>query len=193
MSEQQLYITSARDLILLAGSYSRLLIFLLCIPPLLALLLRLLHKQGQGGESPWNYFYSLLVYLACIPGILSAVLTAYVLFFTNENLLDVSLVVYFIPILSMTITLILIQQTVSFKLIPGFDRLSGLMVMISAAFVIVLALSRTRIWLFFGGSIYTFFALAAVIFSLIKWGVYMAFRRRGQPRKDMPSFPDNLK
>jgi hypothetical protein len=175
---------TARELIALAAGKQWILLACFCGPPVIALLLRLLHGGDRGRLSPWRYIYSLLVYLVCIPGMLSAVLTGYALFFVRENLLDVNLLVYALPIISMVVTLLVISRSIRFDDIPGFGRLSGLMVMIAMTFVIVLAISRTHIWLFFGGSMATLLLLTVGIFALLKWGAYMAFRRRDEP----PSF-----
>jgi len=72
------------------------------------------------------------VYLVCIPGLLASVLTSYSLFFRHADLLNVNLAVYFLPIISMIVTLILIHKTVNFEKrarlrphfwIDGHDRL----------------------------------------------------------------------
>jgi hypothetical protein len=90
----------------------------------------------------------------------------------------------------MVTTLVLIHKNVSFDLVPGFDRLEGLMVMIACSFVLALAIQKTKIWIVFGGSIGGLFLLAAAIFALLKWGVYMLFRRREEPKQEPPSFPN---
>ncbi|MDB6066877.1 MAG: hypothetical protein JWR26_3085 [Pedosphaera sp.] len=154
--------------------------------PVAAWLCGQVHKPGEGGKGPYKYVYSGLVYLTCLPGMFAGVLTAYTMFFSKENLLDVSLLVYILPIVSMIVTLVLIRKNVSFDEVPGFDRLSGLMVMIGCSFAIALAIEKTRIFIFFGGSIERLFALAIGIFALIKWGMYMLFRGRNEPRKDAP-------
>lgn len=159
------------------------------LPPVLAWICGRIHGQGNGVNSPWKYIYSVLVYAVCIPGLLASVLTGYGLFFRNENMLDVNLAVYVLPIISMIVTLIFIHKTVNFENVPGFDRISGLMVMIGCSFVIALAIQKTRIWIFFGGSIAMLFALAAGIFALLKWGAYMLFRRRDEPKQSAPKFP----
>lgn len=119
----------------------------------------------------------------------AAVLTAYALFFGQQNLLDVNLTVYGLPLLTMGLTLLLISRAVSFAEIPGFDRLTGLMVLIAISFALTLALARTRIWLFFGGSITKLVLLVGGLFALLKWGAYMAFRRRNDPERPPPSMP----
>ena len=156
------------------------------LPPLLAWICARLHGPGRGSASPWKYVYSVLVYVVCVPGLFSAVLTAYTMFFMRQNLLDASLLVYFLPIVSMIVTLVFIRRAVSFDEVPGFDRLSGLMVMIGCSFAIALAIDKTNIWIWFGGSIERLFVLALGIFALLKWGMYTLFRRRSDPKRQMP-------
>jgi hypothetical protein len=182
---------TTRQLIQLAGGHLPAMLAIFISLPVTAWLCGRLHGPNNGGKAPWKYFYSLLVYAACVPGLFSGVLTAYTLFFSKENLVDVNLAVYFLPIVSMAVTLILIHKNVDFEQVPGFDRLSGLMVMIGCSFVLALAIEKTRIWIFFGGSIERLFLLAAGIFALLKWGATMLFRRRDEPRQDAPKFPDN--
>ncbi len=160
--------------------------------PLAAWLCGRLHGQGNGGNAPWKYIYSVLVYLVCVPGMFASVLTCYSLFFTRSNLLDARPLIYFLPIVSMIVTLVFIRKSVDFDLVPGFDRLSGLMAMLGCSFVIALAIQKTNIWIFFGGSIEKLLVIAVAIFALLKWGVYMLFRSRNEPRKSAPRFPGNL-
>ena len=178
-----------RDLIHLSDQHSFMLTGAFIAPPVIAWLLGRLHERGKGGAAPWKYIYAALVYLVCVPGLFAAVITAYTLFFSHENLLDASLLVYFLPIVSMIVTLIFIRKNVSFDEVPGFDRLSGLMVMIAVTFGIVLAIDKTRIFIGFFGSIERLFLLAAGVFALLKWGTYMLFRQRDEPKKDLPKFP----
>jgi hypothetical protein len=180
---------STREFIGMAGQHWLVLLAVFLAPPLAAWLCGVAHGRGNGGNAPWKYCYSVLVYLTCVPGTFAAVITAYTLFFTRENLMDVNPLVYFLPIASMVVTLVLIHKNVAFQLVPGFDRLEGLMVMIACSFVLALAIQKTRIWLFFGGSIEKLFLLAAAIFALLKWGVYMLFRRRDEPKQEPPQFP----
>ena len=180
---------TTRDLIHQAGQHPVALAAALAAPPLVAWVLGRLHDRGRGGAGPWKYLYAVLVYLACVPGMFAGVLTAYTLFFSRENLLDTNPLVYFLPIVSMIVALVLIRQNVSFDEVPGFDRLSGLMVMVGCSFAIALAIQKTKIWIFFGGSIERLFILAAGIFGLMKWGAYMLFRRSDEPKTERPKFP----
>jgi len=178
-----------RDLTQLAAKQPWVLLAVFLALPLIAWTLGRLHGRDRGGATPWNYAYSVLVYLVCVPGMFAAILTAYALFFTRENLMDVNLLVYLLPLVSMFVTLVLIRKSVSFDLIPGFDRLSGLMAMIGCSFAIALAIQKTNIWIFFGGSLEKLLLLAAAVFALLKWGTYMLFRRRDEPKQEAPKFP----
>ncbi len=161
---------------------------LLAGPPLLALLLGLLLPRGAGNESPWKYLYSVLVYAACVPGMFGAVLTLYLLLFVGQNLLDVNALVTLGPLASMAATLAIAGRSVSFRPLPGFGRLSGLMVMLGLTFGVLFALSRTRLWIVFGGSIFLLIAIGAFVFALFKWGGHMAFRRSDQAELPPPKF-----
>ena len=180
---------TTREFIAMAGQHWLVLLAMFLVPPVAAWLCGVAHGNGCGGNTPWKYCYSVLVYLTCVPGTFAAVITGYTLFFTRENLMDVNPLVYFLPLASMVVTLVLIHKNVSFDLVPGFDRLEGLMVMIACSFVLALAIQKTRIWIVFGGSIGRLFLLAAAIFALLKWGVYMLFRRHEEPKQEPPSFP----
>jgi hypothetical protein len=178
-----------RDLIQEVGSHPVPVASMLVALPALAWLVGVCHRKGEGRNGPWKFAYSVLVYLACIPGTFAAVLTAYAMFFRNESLLDANLFIYFLPILSMVATLVAIRKRVSFDDVPGFDRLSGLMVLMACSFGIALAIHKTRIFVGFFGSVEMLLALAAVIFALLKWGGYMLFRSGDEPAKPMPKFP----
>jgi len=181
---------TARELIQLSDHHPWVLAGVFVFAPLAAWACGRLHGPGNAADPPWKYVYSALVYLTCVPGMFAGVLTGYALFFTNENLLDVSFLVYVLPIISMVVTLVVIRKAVSFEAIPGFERLSGLMMMIGCSFAIALVIQKTRIWIVFGGSIDRLIILAVSVFALLKWGTYMIFRSRAEPRQERPRFPD---
>ena len=156
--------------------------------PVLALLVGLMHRRGAGNDSPWKYFYTTLVYGACIPGIFGAVVTLYMLLFVGQNLLDVSALVTLGPVASMGATLAIAGRNVDFGPLPGFGRLSGLMTVLGLTFAVVFALSRTRLWIVFGGSLLWLGIIGAFVFALLKWGGYMAFRRRDEASRPPPTF-----
>lgn len=178
-----------RELFDYAGNHSLALLVLLLIPPLLVWGMSLCHPRESGTTSPWKYAYSGLVYVTCVPGMFAAVVTGYALFFTRENLLDVNFLAYLLPIASMAATLVLIERRVGFAGLPGLGRLWGLMVLLGISFALALAIQKTAIWLFFGGSILMLLALAAFAFALLKWASYMLFRRTDEPETKPPEFP----
>ncbi len=177
------------DLIKMANGHLPALLIFFVAPPVIAWICGRIHGPGNGANAPWKYIYSVLVYMVCIPGLFASVLTGYELFFRRADLLNVNLAIYVLPIASMIVTLIFIHKTVNFENVPGFDRISGLMVMIGCSFLIALVIDKTRIWVMFHGSIAMLFALAAGIFALLKWGTYMLFRRHDEPRQPAPKFP----
>ncbi len=178
-----------RDLIQSAGHHALPVFATLAAVPVISFLVGISHRNGEGRNAPWKFAYAVLVYLACIPGIFAAVLTAYTLFFSNESLLDANLLIYFLPIAAMVVTLVIIRKRVSFDDVPGFDRLSGLMVLMASSFVIALAIHKTRIFIGFFGSVEMLFVLAAGVFALLKWGSFMLFRSGNEAARPMPKFP----
>ncbi|HEY3320650.1 MAG TPA: hypothetical protein VGP72_09320 [Planctomycetota bacterium] len=140
-------------------------------PPLLCLLLMLAHAKGQGHHAPWKYVYSVLIYWTSVPGMFSAVFTSYLLLFQNADLMKLNVLLFFLPIVSMGVTLALIYRNAgSFDPIPGFDRLSGLMVMLVVSFGIAFALHRMHFGIVFFGDLGSLLLIALVAFGLLKWG-----------------------
>jgi len=137
-------------------------------PPLITWLFSLTHGQNAAMRSPLKYLYSGLVYLVCVPGILAGVLVAYSVFFIRQNLLTVNIFVYFLPILAMIATLIIIGRKVSWHRLPGVDRLSALITILVITFGATLAIQKTRIWIFFGGSVKLLILIAIICFVLLK-------------------------
>jgi hypothetical protein len=180
---------SARELIGLLAPHRGIVLAVLLAPLAAAVLLPLLHGAGAACNDPWRLAYSAVVHATCVPGVLATILTAYVLLFTQESLLDVDLVVHALPIVVMAVTLGLVRRQVDFAHLPGFDRLSGLLLVLALTFGIVFALSRTRIWILFGGSFTQFLAVCAALYGLLTWGVRRAFPRPGEPQVPPPG-PD---
>jgi hypothetical protein len=113
--------------------------------PFTALLAGIMGK-GEGHLSPWKYLYSVLIYLVCVPGIFAASLAVYLfLFERGGSIFNVNLLTQVLPILSMIATLGIIRRNAPFNYIPGFGRLSGLMTMIFAVFVLMFFLDRLHL------------------------------------------------
>ncbi len=166
------------ELIILSGNHTLLMLVVFVLPPVVTLLLGLSHGPGKGEEPPRCYFYAVLIYMTCLPGLFALTLTAYSLFFTKQNLLDVNLLVYLLPILSMGLTLSLMARKISFDDIPGFERISGLMIILTATFAVLFFLSRTRIWLLFSGSFLWLLAIGIIIFIILQLSVKLVTQAR---------------
>ena len=150
-------------------------LMIFCFLPILSILMKLFIRQPRAYFKPWKQFYSLIIYMSCIPGMFSTVLTAYILFFTHENLLNLNAIVYFLPIVSMIVTLIILRTGLDFNRLPGFKRLYGLMIMIGISFFLALFIQKMNIWIVFGGSVQMLFVLAIGIFLLLKWAGHLLF------------------
>ena len=140
-----------------------------------------LHGKHGGGISPWKYVYSVIIYLACIPGIFSLFLTLYSVLLLRASLLAVNVLSYFLPFLSMFLTLFIVRRSVTFDDIPGFRRLYGLFLLIGLTFLVLFTLDRLRILLIFRSSIFLFFGLGIAIFFLLKYSARLLFGRFRRP------------
>ena len=89
----------------------------------------------------------------------------------------------------MVVTLGIVRASVNKDDDPRFDRITGLMTLAAVTFLIILAIEKTRIRLFFAGSIPRLMGLLIGVFALLKWAAYMLFRRRGKPKLEPPAFP----
>ena len=104
--------------------------------------------KGEGHLSPWKYLYATLIYLVCVPGIFSVMLNVYLFLFERRSIFDTNIYTQLLPILSMVGTLLIMRRNVDFDAIPGFDRLSGLVTIISATLIIMWFVDRTHIVVF---------------------------------------------
>jgi hypothetical protein len=121
------------------------LIFYALALPLTALL-ALMFGRGEGHLSPWKYLYSVLIYLACIPGIFAITLSLYLFLFEQHSILDTNVYTQILPVLSMIATVLLIRKNVSLDKVPGFGKLSGLLMVLFAVIVLLWILDRMRIF-----------------------------------------------
>ena len=121
-----------------------LLLFFLGIP--LTALLANVMGRGEGHLSPWKYLYAVLIYLACVPGIFAAALAIYLfLFQPGGSIFNANLLTQVLPIVSMVATLAIVRRNAPFEYIPGFGKLSSLMLMIGAVFILMYFLNRLHL------------------------------------------------
>ncbi len=143
--------------------------------PLIAVLCYLWGRD-EGHKSPWKYIYSGLIYLVSIPGIFAITLSVYLFMFERKSIFDTDMYLQVLPLLSMIATLWLIKLNVEFKHIPGFGRITALLLIILMVFTLLWILEKTRIFaITFVPFQYVVFILAA-IFILIYFGSKRVFK-----------------
>lgn len=120
-------------------------LFYFFLMPFCALLAGVLGK-GEGHLSPWKYLYSAILYLACVPGIFAVTLSIYYFLFERIPILQTNVYTQILPIISMLLTIFIARKNVDLDDVPGFDKLSGLIMIIAAALSIMWFIDRTRIW-----------------------------------------------
>jgi len=128
---------------LLSNSPALIIFFFLAIP--LTAFLAWVFGRGEGNISPWKYLYATLIYLICIPGIFAVSLNIYLFLFERMRIMDTNIYTQILPIFSMIATLILIRKNTCFEDIPGFGKLAGLIMIISALLAVMWFLDRTHI------------------------------------------------
>ncbi len=148
-------------------------------PPILALFVSLV-ARGRGFEAPWTWVYAVLVYLVCIPGLGAVTLMVYLFLFERLSVWDVNLLTQLVPIVSMSATLILIQRNVDLAYVPGFGRLSGLMMMIVGLISLMWIADRTRLIMFSYMPFVYVVLLFVALLVLLQWG-WRRMVGEGQP------------
>lgn len=143
-------------------------IYMICIPALA--LIAALFAGTRPERTPVRYIFSILMYATCVPGVLAVVLTGYALLIMRTDILQVNALVYFLPILSMALTIAITNRVIRMSGIPGFNRLSGFMLLIGVSFVLVFILQRMFFGVVFFGTMQSLLILFAVIFILLKLG-----------------------
>jgi len=133
---------------------------------ILALGLSLKHKNSPSTLTA--KILSTLIFLVSVPGIMATILVFYSLFFIRQNLLEVNIILYFLPIISMTVTLFFISKNVSLNTLPGFDRLSGLMTVLVLTGMALLMLYKLRFVVGFFASIQSLLIFGVIFYFVFK-------------------------
>lgn len=113
--------------------------------PIIALLAGLFNK-GEGHLSPWKYLFSILIYLVAIPGIFAVTLSVYMFLFERRSIMDTNMYTQVLPIFSMIVTILIIKREVYLDLVPGFDKISGLLLIIASVMTLMWIIDKTRIY-----------------------------------------------
>lgn len=139
------------------------------VVPLTALLAGILGR-GEAHLSPWNALYALLVYMTAVPGIFSLLLTVYLWLFERKSVLETDLMTQVLPVVSMVATLWLIRWNIPLRQVPGFGRLSGLLMMILVVLLLMWILDRTRLIAFTWIPFVWVIAILIGLLIVFRWG-----------------------
>lgn len=136
--------------------------------PAIAMLLWLIGK-GEAQLSPFNYIYSFILYGVCIPGLFSVFLSIYKFLFERDSIMDANVYTQILPIISMFVTLTLVRKNANLDDIPGFGKLSSLMLVISIVLITMWIVEKTNIYVFTYMPFYQFLIMLVAIFVLIRY------------------------
>lgn len=131
--------------------------------PITAILAGIFGKN-EGALSPWKYLYSILIYLAAIPGIFAVTLNVYLFLFEKQSIMDANLFTQVLPILFMFLTFYIVRRNVEFCDIPGFEKISGMVMAIFAIICFMWFLEKTHIFVI---SIIPFYYVIFIFIALL--------------------------
>ncbi len=132
--------------------------------------------KNEGHLSPWKYLYSILIFAVCIPGIFSVALSIYMFLFERGRIMEANVFTQILPVASMFLTLGLIRKNVEFGAIPGFGKLSSLMMMIASVIVVMWLLDRTHIIAFSYIPIHVLLLVIVGLLLLFRYGMSNLFK-----------------
>lgn len=144
-------------------------LFYFALIPFAALLAGWMERE-EGHLPPWNYLYSTLVYLVAVPAILSVAYSVYKWLFERGSIMDANLLLQVLPVASMLLTFFLVKRQVRIESLPGFSRLSGLVLMISGALAIMWFMGKVRIIVFSYMPIHYLLIIFLVLLVVIRYG-----------------------
>ena len=144
-------------------------VFYFSIIPFAALLAGWMERE-EGHLPPWNYLYSTLIYLVAVPAILSLAFNVYKWLFERGSILNADLLLQVLPIVSMLLTFFIVKQQVRIESLPGFDRLGGLVLIISGAMAIMWFLDKVRIIAFTYFPIHYLLIIFVIFLVVIRFG-----------------------
>ncbi|MCB0691040.1 MAG: hypothetical protein KDC16_05325 [Saprospiraceae bacterium] len=150
-------------------------IFFFVVTPLTALL-AWIFGNGESNISPWKYLYTILVYSALIPGIFAFILNIYLVVFKHESIMNFNLYTQILPIVSMVVSLWLISRNARFDDIPGFNRLSGLFVLLISFMLLLWILDRMQIFVISFMPFHYFIILLILILVVIRISAKRIFK-----------------
>ncbi|MGK0389942.1 MAG: hypothetical protein ACI94Y_002687 [Maribacter sp.] len=153
----------------IADNPTFIIIYFIAIPLLTALFAWI--GYGEANRSPWKYIYSTLIYLSSVPGIFAITVSVFTFLFVRTSFLNVNVLVYFLPVISMVATFMILKRVVNLDDIPGFGKLSGLLMTIFAIILVMFILDRTRIIAFVMIPVQYLILIMVLLFFMFRIGM----------------------
>ncbi|WP_310555006.1 hypothetical protein [Flavobacterium sp.] len=161
-----------KELFLSVGENQNYTIAFFTIIPICAFLVGIIGGQ-KDHLSPWKYIYTILIYLISIPGIFAVGLTIYFFLFQRGDIMQTNLLLQILPIVSMIVTIAIMRNNVNLDYVPGFDKISGLWLMLFATMFFMWFLEKIHIVVFS----YLPFQYLLGIFALLFFVIYFGWRK----------------
>ena len=127
--------------------------------------------NDRGHVAPWNYFYSGIIYLSSIPGIFVLALNVYLFLFERRSILELDLISQVLPVLSMIFSLAIIRRNVDLAYVPGFEKLSGLLLLLTAVIAMMWLADRTQVIAFIRMRFEAVVIVFLLIFLMTRWSI----------------------
>ncbi len=122
-------------------------------------------------RSPWKEFFMIIIFAVMIPGLFALFFNLYMFLFENNSILNYDIFIQILPVISMIATILIIRKYVSFNEIPGFDKISGLIIVISGLIFFLWVVDRFRIIAFTYMPIQYFLIIFILLIIAINWGL----------------------
>lgn len=163
-----------RDLLVYIGNHPEAVVLYFALLPVAALLLAWI-AGAEGRNSPWRYLYSAIIYLSAVPGIFALSLNVYIFLFERSSILNLDIYTQVLPILSTILTLGIIRRNVDLSYIPGFGKLSGLLMLIAASIGLMWLVDRTHIYAIVSMPFTVVVLIFIVLMLVLSFGYRQAF------------------
>jgi len=166
---------TVRDLFEFVGNNPSYVLFYFIGLPILAGIIGLLGDE-KCSYSPWKEVFMIIIYAVMIPGIFALFFNLYLFLFERGSILNFNIFTQILPIVSMVVTLFVIRRYVRFEQIPGFDKISGLIMIISSIIILLWFADRMRIITFTYMPFHYFILLFIGLLIAINWGAKKLLR-----------------
>jgi hypothetical protein len=97
--------------------------------------------------------------------------------FERRSVMDIDVYTQVLPIASMFLTLGIVRRSVDLSYVPGFDKLSGLLMLIAAAIGLMWLVDRTHIYAIVSMPFSVVLLIFVVLMLTLRFGYRQAFGR----------------